>query len=175
MKYINKYQTLGLEFNDKKMKLEAYADASYLTHSDCKSHSGIIISSGNGFIEAKSKKQQLTCQSSTEAELDSLNTATNLILPIKQFLKEIGSIDKPITIYQDNQSTIEMAESGKLTTRTKHIGMRYHHVHDQIKLMAIKLKYTPTSSMLADFLTKPLGPKLFREAIDKVLVDIEKG
>ena len=61
---------LKIDVNERgEIPINVYIDASYATHSDCKSHSGVFITIGEGPILAKSSKQKCVSKSSTEAEL----------------------------------------------------------------------------------------------------------
>ena len=67
-------------------------------------------------------------------------------------------------IYQDNTSTITMAEKGRSTSdRTRHIHVRYFFIKDRIDSNELQLVYVPTKDMIADILTKPLQGDLFRK------------
>jgi hypothetical protein len=50
-------------------KMRTWVDASYAVHPDMRSHTGGVISFGNGGLICKSSKQKLNTKSSTEAEL----------------------------------------------------------------------------------------------------------
>ena len=54
---------------DEKITLYVYIDASYGVHDDQKSHSGMVITWGEGVILSMSTKQKCISKSSTEAEL----------------------------------------------------------------------------------------------------------
>jgi hypothetical protein len=65
-------------------------------------------------------------------------------------------------IYQDNKSTINLAEKGRSTSeRTRHVNIRYFFIHDRIKSGEVEIKHMPTGEMLSDILTKPLQGTLF--------------
>lgn len=173
IRYLNGTINMGLCYKKSKIKISAYADASHLVYDDCKGQSGILIYIGDSIIDSTSKRQNITAQSSTEAELISLSSAVNSVLWTKHLLEELGFPQKECIIYQDNQSCIQMGQTGKLTNRTKHLGMRYFNVYDNIKLKNIALEYKPSEQMKADFLTKTLGPSSFTIARDSVMVNIE--
>jgi len=67
-------------------------------------------------------------------------------------------------IYQDNKSTILLAENGKCSSskRTRHINVQYLFVADKIKKGKVKVAFCPTMNMLADFFTKPLQGSTFK-------------
>lgn len=165
LKYLNATPNIGLLYKKKDMIIvNAYSDASHLTHLDCKGHTGALIMLGESIIESISKKQSITSLSSTEAELISLSTTLNSVLWTRNLIEELGFPQNPSTIYQDNQSAIQMGETGKLTNRTKHMGVRFYNIHDHIKNGNIKLEYIKTEKMKADILTKSKGPTEFLKA-----------
>jgi hypothetical protein len=70
------------------------------------------------------------------------------------------SVDKATPIYQDNQSTILIAQQGGNFKRTKHLICKESYVRERIDNNDIKLKYLPTTKMPADMLTKPVSKKV---------------
>jgi len=76
-----------------------------------------------------------------------------------------------VTIYQDNKSTILLAENGRQSSSrwTRHLNVRYFFVTDKIKKGEVKFAFCPTHEMLADFFTKPLQGTLFTRMCDKIL------
>ena len=140
-----------------------HIDAAYGVHVDAKSHSGSNQTLGRGSIYVKSSKQKLVTKSSTEAEQVSLSDNSSQVIWTREFLISQGYSLGPSTIYQDNQSTIALANKGYSTSeRTRHIKIRYFFIKDLIDKKEIELEYLPTGEMLADMLTKPLQGELFR-------------
>ena len=139
--------------------LEVYCDASHMIHADCKGHTGVLIQFNENFILGISKKQPINSDSSCEAELIALHTGGHMATWLDNMLEELGmSKSKPITILQDNQATIKLANQGHgKFGRTKHIKRRYFAIKDLIDKGVIKLEFVPTGDMLADFFTKPLS------------------
>jgi hypothetical protein len=80
------------------------------------------------------------------------------------FLFHLGYIQRATVIYQDNKSTIMLAENGPSNSgKSKHFRRRYFGVKEMIQHGEVKLIYLPTEEMVADALTKPLTGKLFHE------------
>ena len=52
-----------------------------------------------------------------------------------------------------------MTKNPRFHGRSKHFGIKYHFVRDQVAEGTIKIEYCPTSEMIADMLTKGL-PKV---------------
>jgi hypothetical protein len=152
------------------LKLSAYADASYGVHPDGKSHSGLVIALGAGPVFVRSSKQRIVSKSSTEAELISLSDSCSQVIWSRDFLAAQGYDIGPATIYQDNRSTMALADRGRSNSdRTRHIHIRYFFVKDRIKTGEISIEHMPTESMVADFLTKPLTGDSFIRMRDKLL------
>ena len=64
-----------------------------------------------------------------------------------------------------------MLTNEKPSQRTKHIDTKYHFVKDIYKQHQIDIKYCSANNMVADILTKPLGPiKLAKFAHDIGLI-----
>jgi hypothetical protein len=91
----------------KPLSVEAYIDASFATHMDGKSHSGVIVLVGGVGVLFTSKKQKCVSKSPTEAELIALLDNVSLVELFHEFLGFVlnQKIAKPI-VYQDNTSVM---------------------------------------------------------------------
>ncbi len=164
--YLNGTRELGLRMSaDDLTLIEAYTDASFAVHGDMKSHTGAVLTFGKGAVYSKSSKQKLVSKSSTEAELIGLSDSMSQVLWTRYFMIEQGYGVGSVKVYQDNQSTMILAEKGRLTAtgRTRHVNIRYFFVKDRIESKEVELEYKPTGKMIADFFTKPLQGTLFEE------------
>jgi hypothetical protein len=155
------YQHLILRIGEK-LEIRAFVDASFGLYEDGKSVTGTIIMLGNATIYVKSGKQKIVTRSSTEAELVAISDALSQILWTREFLLSQSLQIGPATIFQDNKSTIILANKGRSTSeRSRHIKIRHFFVQHYIASNEIKLEYLPTGEMVADILTKPLHGSLF--------------
>jgi len=147
------------EQNSDEMKFEIHCDASHLTHDDCRGHTGLILLLNKNFVVASSKKQSLNADSSCESELIALHSAGQLSSWLINILEELDIVPiNPVIIYQDNQSTIKVANQGHgKFGRTKHIKRRFFGIKGLVDEGLVKLEYLPTNDMIADLLTKPLS------------------
>jgi len=136
-----------------------------------RSHSGIFMTLGKGTAYSASSKQKLNMKSSMEAELVAIDDSMGQILWTRHFLAAQGEHVPTTTIYQDNKSTILLAENRKTSSgkRTKHLDIRYFFVTDKIKKGKVKIVYCPTQEMLGDFFTKPLQGTQFVWMRSKIL------
>ena len=70
----------------------------------------------------------------------------------------------PAVLYQDNMSTIFLANRGRSTSeRTRHIKVRHFFVAHYVEAKEIRIEYMPTTHMIADILTKALHGTLFKK------------
>ena len=106
--------------------------------------------------------------SSTEAEYVALSAAVRDALFLRNLLADLcPAVERCVTLYEDNQSTIKQASNLQSSDRTKHIDIRHHFVKQHIADGDIALEYLPTAEQPADALTKSLDRvkvALFRQS-----------
>jgi hypothetical protein len=165
LKYLNATKNIKMKYKPESLQLFAYIDASYALHSDAKGQTGIIITLGKTGppVYCKSRKQKLVSRSSTESELIALNEGLPEVIWARQFMEHLGFKQDISTVFEDNQSSIILANKSRGVTisRTKHIQVRYYYVKQLIEQKLITIEYLPTEDMIADILTKPVCGKLF--------------
>ena len=145
------------------IRVTAYVDASFATHnSDMKSHTGVFITLGKGAFYCRSSKQKLVAKSSTEAGLVGISDALPQIIWFKHFLEAQGYPIMSAHIWEDNQSTICLAKTGRsCRERSRHIEIRFFWIQDFLTSGQVTLEHLHTDKMIADMFTKPLqGSKL---------------
>jgi hypothetical protein len=110
-----------------------------------RSHTGAVLSLGQGALMSMSLKQKINTKSSTEAELVGVDDAMNFVEWIQLFVEQQiklvnnNSILKKIgcdtVIQQDNTSTIQLENNGQQSSikRTRHINIRYFYVTSKNK------------------------------------------
>ncbi len=148
------------------LKIEAYVDAAYAAHPDGKGVTGVVIKAGGATVYCQSSKQKLEVRSSTEAELVAIDDTMGQILWTRNVLEAQGYCQgqQPAILYQDNQSTMWMANNGRSNKkRTKHINQRYYFITDQVNRGIVKIVYKSTNDIIADLLTKPIQGSRFEK------------
>jgi hypothetical protein len=112
--YIKKTRSMKLSFKGKSKLIPViYADASHGVHMDGKGHGGIIICLGDCLVYWRSYKLKLITRSSSESEFVVLEESATYALWFINLLKDFGiEIDGPLTIFQDNKSTMIIALKG---------------------------------------------------------------
>jgi len=131
-----------------------------------KSRSGYVMMLHGCPVHWVSKLQDLVTCSTTESEFVALSQAMKDLLPMREFLKElqknmpcIGESSTVIksTVFEDNNGALHMAESPKMTPRTKWIAIKYHFFADQIgEEKGIVLEKIDSESQIGDIFTKGL-------------------
>ena len=95
--------------------------------------------------------------STSEAEYIALSGAAQECIWLRQLLSDLGKPPTgPTTLYEDNQSTINMTKNPQFHGRAKHVDIKCHYVQDQVQNNQIKSLYCSTDKMLADMLTRGL-------------------
>ena len=165
IKYCSGTKNHGLLYqrdNNKEMKIEVFCDSGYGTGTNRRSISGIIIKLNGNVVSWASKRQDVVAQSTVEAEYIAMALAIKNLLWIIQLLHELGlRVELPVEVNEDNQGTIQLAKNPIISTRSKHIDIRYHLIRDVLRQGYITIKYCPTDQMDADIMTKPLPKDTF--------------
>ena len=141
------------------------------------SRTGYVIMFAGCPILWSSKLQTEITLSTTEAEYVALSQAMREVLPLMDLMKELNTvlhlnIDEPkffCQVFEDNRSTITVANGKKFTPRTKHIALKYHHFRAHVHSGRIKIKAIDTHEQTADVFTKLLETSSFQYLRKKLL------
>jgi hypothetical protein len=167
VKYLWATRTTQLKYSKQtKPRLQGFADADWAGDDETrKSVSGFCFTLSGAAITWTSSQQSVIALSSCEAEYVALSTAAQQAIYLKNLMDSanIQLDQEPITILEDNQSCITLANDWIFRKRSKHMEVRYHFVRHQITEGKIKLLYCPTEEMIADTLTKPLEKQKFNK------------
>ena len=152
--------------------LSGYVDSDWggNDNNDRKSTTGYVFILFEGCTICWNTKRQLSvAASSTEAEYMALFEGVKEALWLKSLVNsmKINVID-PITIYEDNNGCISIANNPTNHRKTKHIDVKYHFSREQIEKNVIKLEYVPTGVQLADIFTTFLPAVKFVELRERL-------
>jgi hypothetical protein len=164
-RYLNGTKDLVLKICPDNLQIKCWIDAAYATHDDMKSHSGYLIGLGNNgsLTFVRSSKQKLVTKSSTESELVALNDGISQVMWTRYYLEYQGYKQLPTIIFQDNMSTMFMANNGEGNhNNSKHINIRYFYIKELIDKNLIQLVHCDTDFMKADLMTKPKSGQAFK-------------
>jgi hypothetical protein len=134
-------------------------------------HTGGALTMGTGCAVATSTKQKANVCSSTIGELVAVDEMMAQILWTRLFMiaQEIKVTNN--ILYQNNRSAILLEKNVRVSSskRTKHIEIRYYYVVDRIAKGDLSVVWCPADKMIADFLTKPLQGKVFKQFRDMLM------
>ncbi|XP_074352333.1 secreted RxLR effector protein 161-like [Apium graveolens] len=131
---------------------------------DGKSTSGHLFILTGAAVCWGSKKQGCVVRYTQEAEYVACSMSAIHAVWIRRFLLELNLnlVNRPIEIYCDNTSTINLIYSGANSSNGQHIELQYHYIHDiVVEKEEVKVTYIPTTDMLADSLTKAILAETF--------------
>jgi hypothetical protein len=170
--YINCHQQdAQVRFSGSDTQVYVHCDASYAAHPG-RSHTGYYISIGaaSGAIRSYSAKQtHCVADGSMAAEYVVLAQATKDALHIRRMLHAAGFPQhQPVTVFEDNEACIKLAEAPAITRHSEHIHVRYHLIRDFIANGSVQIEYVTTANQPADLLTKSLPPGLTKIFGDRI-------
>lgn len=117
----------------------------------------------SGLVHWQAKSQSVVALSTLEAEYIACSHATRESLWLKRMTKEaakgmaVQMSEGPVPIGCDNQGALKLIVSGIVRQKSKHIDVKYHHVHDEQQRGAVRFQYITSAANPADLLTKPLA------------------
>ena len=168
LRYLAGTSKLGLVFkpnkdlDEKSQGFVVYSDADWAADvATRKSVSGGVVFYNGNLIHWFSKKQELTAQSTMEAEYIAMHACTKDIIWFQQWIQQITKVKPPTRLLCDNTSAIISSKADKSHQRTRHIDIRYHLVRDHVLNDHMKVEYVQTDKQIADCLTKPLSHEKF--------------
>lgn len=150
--------------------LEGFVDADWANHNDRKSVTGYIFKIYGSIVSWSTNRQPTIALSTTEAEYMAASYATCEAIWLGNILKDFGvELSEPITLYEDNQSFIQLSQNPGHHRRTKHIDIRHHFIREKVEEGVVKLKYITSENQQADILTKGLPVTKFNHLIKLIM------
>jgi hypothetical protein len=153
--------------NSRFNKVKTYIDASFAIHVDGKSQSGCMVFLRSTLVHEGCPKQRLITRNSTEAELAALSDYMEEGELVEALVADLGDlmeeeiVSETHLVYQDKQPTIKIVMDAGSKLRSKYMKVRAANVAERLTTGEVAIEYIPTSKMVADLLTKPLGGDLF--------------
>ena len=163
---------------DKTQSIRCYVDAGFAGDwniswsedaASVLSRTGYVITYAGCPIIWASKMQTEIALSTTESEYIALSQSMRDVIPLLDLINELMNVIKmertaPIvhcTVFEDNNSCIELVKCPKMRPRTKHISIKYHHFRSKVKAGLITVERIDTLDQIADIFTKSLDEKQF--------------
>jgi hypothetical protein len=126
----------------------------------------------SGLIHWQAKSQSVVALSTLEAEYIACSHTIRESLWLRRMLKEAADgmavkiSDGPVPIGCDNQGAIKLITSGVVQQKSKHIDVKYHHVHDEQLKGNVRFQYVTSASNPANLLTKPLAAPRHQQLLE---------
>jgi len=177
LRYLKGTINLGIVFDGKTQQkantIYGFADSDWAGEKDgAKSTSGYVFMLNGGAVSWASKKQTVTAQSTTEAELISASAAAQEAVHLRQLLTELSIQQPPTAIFEDNNGCIKVANNPITSPRTKHIQVKFFYVRERVLRREVELVGIDTSLNVADAFTKSLPVDLVRRHRNVMLRDL---
>ena len=131
MQYLKGTVSYGVRYTKESSKeCVGYSDADWAGYvDDRRSTSGYVFQISGGPVSWRSKKQSSVALSTAEAEYMAQAGTAQEALWLKQLTSELGNATtEPLTIFEDNQSTISMTKTPQFHGGSKHIAIKYHFI-----------------------------------------------
>jgi histone deacetylase 1/2 len=132
---------------------------------DCasrKSTSGGVFLAGTAAVSWISKLQPLAALSTVEAEYISMCSGVQEALWLEKLVSDFNGQSGALVLYSDNTGALVNVRGNPSSQRTKHIGVRYQRIRDEVQQGRVDPQYVPSEENAADLFTKalPKGPFL---------------
>ena len=162
LSYLGATRRAGIMLGDVRGGVEhgmvAYADSDWANDTDDrKSVSGGAMFVDGSLVAWMSRKQNLVCTSTAEAEIHALMDVLNTVRGVGNLLRELGeffSVKKmgvPI-IFSDNQPGMDAIRARK--AKRKHYDVKVKHLAESIATGEFKLQKLSSAANIADVFTK---------------------
>lgn len=82
------------------------------------------------------------------------------LLYVADLLAEMGvPVHHPLQVYTDSMNALNDCKSGRWSPKLRHVKIKHRWIIDNISNGDFTIDYVPSDDMVADGLTKPLGPE----------------
>ncbi|CAB1108204.1 unnamed protein product [Ectocarpus sp. CCAP 1310/34] len=165
LRYLKETSSIGIAYTEHAEQgnlLTAYVDSDFAGDGDDRrSTTGVVLFLAGGPVDWRSVKQMVVALSSVEAEYVAMSKACTMIIHYRHLLSINQTQEEATRMFEDNTAAISTSVNNKLTPRTKHIGIKYHHVRSLIEDKVVAVEYIESDAQKADILTKSLGAVKF--------------
>ena len=168
MQYLQRTKDFMLTYKKlDQLEIIGYSDSYFAGCQDSRrSTSGYIYMLAGGAISWKSAKQTLIASSTMAAEFITCFEASNNGIWLRNFvmrLRIVDTIERPLKIFCDNNSTVLYSNNNRSLAKSKHIDIKFLIVKERVQSGQLSIQHIGTNSMIADPLTKGVPPNVFHE------------
>ncbi|KAL0401967.1 UNVERIFIED_CONTAM: Retrovirus-related Pol polyprotein from transposon TNT 1-94 [Sesamum latifolium] len=172
LKYLKMTKDMFLIYDGGELILEGYGDASFQSDDDdAKSQSGFVFKLNGGVVAWKSSKQDITTDSTTEAEYIAASEAPKEVVWMKNYIQELGmvpSIVEPVVIFCNNNGAIAQAKESRSHHRFKHILRCYQILREMVSRGDVRMDRVSSAENTTDPFTKPMLQITHTQHLDKM-------
>ena len=161
LRYLKGNMGLAVTYKTGCFETTGYCDANWGNNPDYgKSTSGYLLMLAGGPLSFKTALQNVTAQSTLEAELISMAHASKEAVYLSNMMAELGfgKLFESVPLFGDNTGAVHIAGNSTYSSRTKHIALRFFYLKEQVKDGKITIHHVATQKQLGDvgteFLTK---------------------
>ena len=115
----------------------------------------------SGAISWVSKLQSVVVALTIEVEYVVVTQASKETVWLKIVFEELKHEHEKISLFCDNQSALDLARNPTFYSKTKHIQVQYHFIHEKMKERTVDMQKIHTKDNLADFMTKAVNTDKF--------------
>ncbi|XP_057864630.1 secreted RxLR effector protein 161-like [Cryptomeria japonica] len=165
-KYIQGTLDFGLWYSKHDdFTLKGYTDANWGgCVDDQRSTSGATFFLGDHLVAWHSKKQECVTLSTVESETIAATACCTQMLWMSYQLVDLAiKISKPMSIFCDNTSAIQISKNPMMHSHTKHIAIKLQFLHEQVSSNEVTLIHVSSQAQVADILTKALPEEQFEQ------------
>ena len=152
------------------LRIISFGDASF---GDCRetrrSSTGDINTLGGSIISWRSQKTKTVCLSSTEAEYIALMEMSKEQKFLVMSMEEVFDVELPCYLYEDNKAAVYLTKNMHISSRTKHIDIKYHYIQEHIKNKMGEVLPIDSEDNYVDILTKNVNVKVFEKLSNGIL------
>ncbi|MBW0551098.1 hypothetical protein O181_090813 [Austropuccinia psidii MF-1] len=176
LRYLKGAQELGLVYSQGNQDgVVGYSNTDWGNcQSTRRSVTGYLDQLCGNLILWKTWKQPSVSISTAEAEYKALCELVSELLWLWKWCIEchLLTFNSAIPIYEDNQSCINTVNGDCNLNNCimKHVDIQLHFIKEAVNSSVVRLVYTPTASMLANFPTKSVSKKILSHSLDSLRV-----
>ncbi|KAL2642786.1 hypothetical protein R1flu_010373 [Riccia fluitans] len=174
LQYIKGTMGYGLLFDAHSYQartLVGYVDSDYAQDLDTRqSTMGYVMTLGRGCIMRRSVLQKCETLSSTEAEYVAITKAAKEAIWLGRLSSEMGLPQGCVNLYCDNQSILYLVVNQIMSSKIKHIDVRYHVIKQVVYEGKVKLQKIVDILNPADGFTKYIPLESFNTHCAKLKI-----
>lgn len=164
LRYLRGNPDLPTIYRKGSLELTGFTDSDFAGDEETRrSCTGFLFMLGGGVISSAAVLQKTISQSTTEAELIALHSASQEGVYLLNLLRELG-VDiatVEVKLLSDSMSALSLSSQAMYSSRTKHIATKYHLIRQLIESGRVRVNHVPTNLQLSDLLTKHLPKPQF--------------